>query len=499
MKAITAIENSLQIMNKYNKILEKNISAHNKYVNKIKEGQQVFDKIKKTSEMLSSEPNKSSGKLKELMKKPMGNMTDKFKKKIGESRKKGKFSIPSSIKKTTEMLKKFGETPIGKNIKLGITKNKKFSSMINDIKTKWNDTWVQMGNKIADSLQPILLKVLALLNSKEFSIMLDLVIKIIEKIVAGICRLLDYLTPLMNIINEILGVVLENSHIVLAVLAAVAIAIGVITAATSIYNAILNIRIIKEKIMKAIQEANPTMIVIKAIIILITALITLIATMEPVRKAVANLTRGFFDFVEGGINSFIDGLASAIEGIITFSGKGINTFLNIFVNPFIDGINLIISGLNLLGANINNIDHLKVNFDGVAKNTGDFIRKGKVDLSGVRESVAGTIENFSAESLKKKIGLDKLQSDQSKVVGKGKDVPVAVNKINDNVNIANEDVKLMRDVAEREMIQNFVTLTPTVSMDNMTVNENADADKLLGKITEALITEVSNSAQGVYA
>ncbi|MCT4542826.1 MAG: hypothetical protein N4A63_04745 [Vallitalea sp.] len=499
MKAITAIENSLQIMNKYNKILEKNISAHNKYVNKIKEGQQVFDKIKKTSEMLSSEPNKSSGKLKELMKKPMGNMTDKFKKKIGESRKKGKFSIPSPIKKTTEMLKKFGETPIGKNIKLGITKNKKFSSMINDIKTKWNDTWVQMGNKIADSLQPILLKVLALLNSKEFSTMLDLVIKIIEKIVAGICRLLDYLTPLMNIINEILGVVLENSHIVLAVLAAVAIAIGVITAATSIYNAILNIRIIKEKIMKAIQEANPTMIVIKAIIILITALITLIATMEPVRKAVANLTRGFFDFVEGGINSFIDGLASAIEGIITFSGKGINTFLNIFVNPFIDGINLIISGLNLLGANINNIDHLKVDFDGVAKNTGDFIRKGKVDLSGVRESVAGTIENFSAESLKKKIGLDKLQSDQSNVVGKGKDVPVAVNKINDNVNIADEDVKLMRDVAEREMIQNFVTLTPTVSMDNMTVNENADADKLLGKITEALITEVSNSAQGVYA
>lgn len=57
----------------------------------------------------------------------------------------------------------------------------------------------------------------------------------------------------------------------------------------------------------------------------------------------------------------------------------------------------------------------------------------------------------------------------------------------------------MREVAEREMIQNFVTLTPTVSMGDMTVNENADADKLLGKITEALVTEVANSAQGVYA
>jgi hypothetical protein len=376
---------------------------------------------------------------------------------------------------------------------LGITQDEKFSGMVNQIKEKWNNTWVAMGGRIATAIQPILEKVLAFLDSKEFTTMLDLIIVIIEKIVSGIMVLLDYLEPIMNIINSILGVVIENSHIVLFVLGAIAVAIGAITLATTIYNVVMQIRIIKERILKAIQEANPTMLVIKAIIILITILITLIATIQPVRQAIADLTRVFFDFVEWGINGLIEGLASAAEGIIRFAGDGINTFLNIFVNPFIDGINLIISGLNLMGAGISKMDHMKVNFSGVAESTGKFIRKGKVDLSGAREAVAGAIENFSAEELKKKLGVGKLQEQSDK------EVPVKVNKIEDNVNIADEDIKLMRDVAEREMIQNFVTLKPTVSMGDMTVNENADADRLLGKITEALVTEVTNSAQGVYA
>lgn len=158
------------------------------------------------------------------------------------------------------------------------------------------------------------------------------------------------------------------------------------------------------------QNANPTMFIIKAIILLIMAFITLIATMEPVRTAIADLTRKFFDFIEWGINGLIEGLASAAEGIIRFAGDGINTFLNIFVNPFVDGINLIIDGLNLVGANINKLDHFSVDFSGAAEATGEFIRKGKVDLSGAKEAVAGAIENFSAEELMAKLGISSLEA-----------------------------------------------------------------------------------------
>ncbi|GMQ57075.1 hypothetical protein AN1V17_14700 [Vallitalea sediminicola] len=523
MTAITTINNSVEMLNKFNTTIENNISTFNTYKDKIEEGYKAIDKMKKGLKL--SDKIKKSGKLKETMENPMKGIINKMSQLIGKknkeagsktqvgkkdpTKKKKWFSgIPVGIDKATKYIKKFWETPIGKNIKLGITQDEKFSGMVNQIKEKWNNTWVNMGGRIATALQPVLEKVLGFLDSKEFIAMLDLIMVIIEKIIGGVMMLLDYLKPLMDMINSILGVVIENSHIVLAVLGAVALAIGAITLATTIHNAVMQIRIIKERILKAILEANPTMIIIKAIIILITAFIALIATMEPVRTAIANLTRGFFDFVEWGINGLIEGLASAAEGIIRFAGDGINTFLNIFVNPFIDGINLIISGLNLLGANISKLDHLKVDFSGAAETTGKFIRKGKVDLSGAKEAVAGAIENFSADALKDKLGLGKLESKvdgagqlQNKVngTGKSKDVGVQVNKINDDVDIADEDVKLMRDVAEREMIQNFVTLTPTVSMGDMTVNENADADRLLGKITEALVTEVTNSAQGVYA
>lgn len=523
MTAITTINNSVEMLNKLSTTIEKNISTFNTYKDKIEEGYKAIDKMKKGFKL--SDKIKEISNVKETMENPMKGIINKMNQLIGKknkesesktepgekgsTKKKKWFSgIPVGIEKATSYIKKFWETPIGKNIKLGITQDEKFSNTVNKIKEKWNNTWVDMGGRIATAIQPVLEKVLGFFDSKEFVAMLDLIMVIIEKIIGGVMMLLDYVKPLMDMINSMLSVVIENSHIVLAVLGAVALAIGAITLATTIHNAVMEIRIIKERILKAIQEANPTMIVIKAIIILITILITLIATMEPVRTAVANLTRGFFDFVEWGINGLIEGLASAAEGIIRFAGDGINTFLNIFVNPFIDGINLIISGLNMLGANIGKIDHLKVDFSGAAEATGKFIRKGKVDLSGAKEAVAGAIENFSADALKEKLGIAQLESKvegteqlQSKGngTGKSKDVGVQVNKINDDVDIADEDVKLMRDVAEREMIQNFVTLTPTVSMGDMTVNENADADRLLGKITEALVTEVTNSAQGVYA
>ena len=74
-----------------------------------------------------------------------------------------------------------------------------------------------------------------------------------------------------------------------------------------------------------------------------------------------------------------------------------------------------------------------------------------------------------------------------------------VGKIKDDVNIAEEDIKLMRELAEQKAIQNFVTLTPKINTKIGAINENADADRLLGQLTEKLINEVSNSAKGVYA
>lgn len=75
----------------------------------------------------------------------------------------------------------------------------------------------------------------------------------------------------------------------------------------------------------------------------------------------------------------------------------------------------------------------------------------------------------------------------------------SVGKIDDEINIADEDLKMLRELADIRSIQNFVTLTPQVSFSgDMTVREEADIDKIIRKIEKMLEEEISRSAKGVY-
>lgn len=77
------------------------------------------------------------------------------------------------------------------------------------------------------------------------------------------------------------------------------------------------------------------------------------------------------------------------------------------------------------------------------------------------------------------------------------DDPLHTNVDND-INIADEDLQLMRDVAEARYVQNFVTLTPTVQVSGNTINEKADIGSIVDEIEYRLESEFAASAEGVY-
>ena len=68
----------------------------------------------------------------------------------------------------------------------------------------------------------------------------------------------------------------------------------------------------------------------------------------------------------------------------------------------------------------------------------------------------------------------------------------------EEVNIADEDLKFMKDVAEMRYVQNFVTLTPTVSMDAR-ISERVDVNEVVSSIAQVLEEEIAISAEGKYA
>ncbi|MDQ0412728.1 tape measure protein [Mesobacillus stamsii] len=75
----------------------------------------------------------------------------------------------------------------------------------------------------------------------------------------------------------------------------------------------------------------------------------------------------------------------------------------------------------------------------------------------------------------------------------------SVGKIDDEINIADEDLRFLRDFAENRSIKEVkVTLTPTVKFEGTTVREEADIDKIVSKIESTMIDEIARSAEGAY-
>ena len=73
-----------------------------------------------------------------------------------------------------------------------------------------------------------------------------------------------------------------------------------------------------------------------------------------------------------------------------------------------------------------------------------------------------------------------------------------VGQINDTVDISSEDLKMMRELAEMKNIQNYVTLTPSVSFGDTHVRNESDINTIVSKITQKLEQDIASSANAVY-
>ncbi|MPN51514.1 hypothetical protein SDC9_199162 [bioreactor metagenome] len=69
----------------------------------------------------------------------------------------------------------------------------------------------------------------------------------------------------------------------------------------------------------------------------------------------------------------------------------------------------------------------------------------------------------------------------------------------DSMDISKEDLKYMRDVAEREAINRYTTAQIAVDFKNTaTINSNMDIDGVMNKFTEVLREAVNTSAEEVH-
>lgn len=126
----------------------------------------------------------------------------------------------------------------------------------------------------------------------------------------------------------------------------------------------------------------------------------------------------------------------------------------------------------------------------------------KKELADATAALSKTYANAKAEAAQAKTNaatnwnVDSANGAGTNDVGKVGSVD-SVGKIESDVNIADEDLKFLRDVAEMRYVQNFVTLTPTVAVEAQ-ISEKVDVDEVVERIESKLEDEFTAAAEGVY-
>ncbi|WP_068778194.1 tape measure protein [Paenibacillus sp. GM2] len=217
-------------------------------------------------------------------------------------------------------------------------------------------------------------------------------------------------------------------------------------------------------------------------------------------------------------------VSTNIQNFMGDMKAGVLTILQNMVNGGIDIINGFIDTLNKIpGVSIDLIDQMTFGANAQIENEAakqarnnelaQYANKVNEQIAGREKAIQAMITESKASTAARNAEIAaakaaKAESDASKqnnivnsspfVNGGTIDKVNSVGKIDDTVDIGQEDLKTMRELAEMKSIQNFVTLTPTVSFGDTHVRNESDINEIMDRISKALEEDISASAAGVY-
>lgn len=231
------------------------------------------------------------------------------------------------------------------------------------------------------------------------------------------------------------------------------------------------------------------------------------------------LTKGM-NAVIGGLDAFGYGFAATGTAIQNFLGDTKVKALMILqdmVNGAIDIINDLISKVNKIpGVSIEAIGSVSFGSQAAIESEAKKAARAQqlaahkqqnVDRAAARNAEVDLMERVAkANSAVRKHEINAKQTEAAASKGAGAEFNISsidsvgeVGKIGSEIDISEESLKLMKDVANMRYVQNFVTLTPTIAQHIGNVNQNADVNQLMSAAGEMLLGEVAAGAEGIYA
>ena len=215
----------------------------------------------------------------------------------------------------------------------------------------------------------------------------------------------------------------------------------------------------------------------------------------------------------GGFNSFGDAVANLIGQIISWFlslGQVVTKIIDaIFGTDWTGGLEALKGNVISWGKN-NNAITLDHNFSGMDSARMDYGESFEIGANWGDGITAGIGDFFSlpeipnpAEASKPNLPATDAASEMANDVGDiGKNTgnsAKGIDKLNKKVDISNENLEYMRDLAEQEVINRYTTAEIKIDMtNNNNISKDVDTDSFLNKITEGLRNHMAVAAEGVH-
>lgn len=441
--------------------------------------------------------------------------------------------------------------------------NAKFESM----PKTWAQIWTSMQNKALSIFNPILTKINQIANSEQFT-------KVTDGIINGLAGVASVATVVLDLLISVASVVVDNwswlSPIILGVAAAlgvyygrlllvrgaelasaaisgaVAVAKGIMAAATMLVTGATWAQVTAQYGLNAAMYACPLVWIIILIIALVALFYAAVAAVNHfagTSVSATGLICGAFMAALAFIGNIFVALWNLVVDVFVMIynlvGTVANFIGNVFNDPvgavvrlFFDLADTVLSVLQALASAIDTIfgSNLAGSVQGwrdslggwvdstfgkgeevMEKLNADDLKLGRFEYGaafdmgyefgqGVEDTVGGLFDFSAMDSL----GADALDAyglgnTLDGIYGNTGDTAGNTAAMSDALDIAEEDLAYMRDIAEREAINRFTTAEIRVEQQNTNyISQDADLDGIMDAWANDFATKLDVSEEGVH-
>lgn len=359
------------------------------------------------------------------------------------------------------------------------------------------DIMTRIKNEAQRALSGAFIKWNELLNSDNMKNTIDFIVQLISSFVETVADIIGLLIDIFGPIVATIGKFGDVINIAVTAFIAFKLAVWAVNTAMMIFNVTCN--------------ANP-------IILIITAVLTLIMLLVKWVQSVGGVTIAWLKFKLAVVNIFavlyvtIGGFMTAYTSVILGVVSLVLHAVQSMVNAVIKGFNAVISGANHIpGVNIGLIGEAKFadNYDTWANGIRDKMSDGLIAKSrslsekskGIENEIKIKQDEIARKKEENKFDMSSLKVPEYKeeMKGIGKDLGKTGGhagsidkKLDDGLEVNNEDLKAIRDVMFQRAIQNLSWDKIDVHVDNSfgDVHETADTDSIIKSIEDGLYEAV---------